>query len=283
MPQDSRIIILPLAKSNLSTPLRVVLIFVLVMGAYLLWDNFARWPYDSLKPYIAKGWPRIGAFGVLSYGLWTVLLPLCVSAIVVGPRRYASAIGLDGSIGTAAKIGLISTAVLPIAYAFIAPLSSENIPYEIVTSAIFPGIGEEVFFRGMMFGLLFRFAGWGFLPAALLVALIFGVEHFYQGNSALEFIGIFGITAIAAVWWSWMYIEWDNNIWVPIGLHMFMNGYFEIFDVAEGTLGSWSFFFIRGIVVLISVGLTVRHAEKRGHFRITGGDWLWRGVRAEIV
>jgi len=274
---------LPLTKSKLSTPVRLGLIFVLVMGAYLLWDNFARWPYDLLKPYIASGWPRVGAYGVLNYGLWMVLLPIGVAVLVAGPRRWASAIGLDGSIWTAAKVGLISTAVLPLTYAFIAPLSSENIPYEIVLSAVFPGIGEEILFRGMMFGLLFRFAGWGFLPAALLVASIFGVEHFYQGSSALDLLGIFGITAIAAVWWSWMYIEWNNNIWVPIGLHVLMNGYFQIFSVSDSALGSWSFFFIRGVVVLISVALTVRHAKKRGHFRVTGGDWLWRGVRAESV
>lgn len=273
----------PLSKSNQSTTERVVFIFALVIVAYLLWDNFRRWPYDLLKPYIATGWPRIGAFGVLSYGLWMVLLPIGVAALVAGPRRWASAIGLDGSIWTAVKVGLISTAVLPITYVFLAPLSSENIPYEIVLSALFPGIGEEIFFRGMMFGLLFRFAGWGFLPAALLVAAIFGVEHFYQGTSALELLGIFGITAIAAIWWSWMYIEWDNNIWVPAALHILMNGYFNIFDVSDSALGSWSFFFIRGVVVLISVGLTIRHAKKRGHFRIVHRDWFWRGANTETV
>ena len=274
---------LPLSKSNLSTPIRFALISLLVIGAYLLQDNFRQWPYYSLKPYIAPGWPRIMAYGLLAYGIWMVLLPILVAAIITGPRRAAAALGLDGSVWTAVKIGLISTAVLPITYAFIAPLSSENILHDIILSAIFPGIGEEILFRGMMFGLLFRFAGWGFIPAALLVATLFGIGHFYQGSSTLEFLGIFGITAIAAVWWSWVYIEWDNNIWVPAALHVFMNGYFQIFAVSEGTLGSWSFFFIRAVVVLISIGLTIRHAKARGHFRITRKDLLWRGNNAETV
>jgi len=80
-----------------------------------------------------------------------------------------------------------------------------------------------------------------------------------------------------------MYIEWDNNIWVPAGLHILMNGYFAIFDVAEGTLGSWSFFFIRAVVVLISIWLTLRHVKARGHFKVTRNDWLWRGSRAETA
>lgn len=273
----------PLSTSRLSTPKRLLFISLFVIGAYLLQDNFRRWPYYFFQPNISPGWPRIAAYGVLAYGIWTVLLPIVVAALVAGPRRWASALGLDGSIWIAAKLGLISTAVLPITYAVIAPLSSDDILQEIVRGAIFAGIGEEIFYRGMLFGLLFRFAGWGFLPAALLGATIFGIGHFYQGNSVLEFLGIFGITAIAAIWWSWMYIEWDNNIWVPVGLHILMNGYFAIFDVAGGTLGSWSFFFIRAIVVLISIGLTLRHAKTRGYFRITRKDWLWRGSRAGTV
>ena len=273
----------PLSTPHLSTTKRLLFISLLVIGAFLLEHNFGRWPYYFFRPNLALGWPRLAARGLLFYGIWTVLAPIVVAALIAGPRRWASAIGLDGSVWVAAKVGLISTAVLPITYALIAPLSSDNILQEIMGGAILPGIGEEIFYRGMLFGLLFRFAGWGFLPAALLGAVVFGIGHFYQGNSILEFLGIFGITAIAAIWWSWMYIEWDNNIWVPAGLHILMNGYFAIFDVAEGTLGSWSFFFIRAVVVLISIWLTLRHVKARGHFKVTRNDWLWRGSRAETA
>ena len=210
-----------------------------------------------------------------------MLVPIFVAILVAGPHRWASAIGLDGALWKAVKVGLISTAVLPVTYAFIAPLSSGDILFDIFQWAVFAGIGEEILYRGMLFGLLFRFAGWGFLPAALIGAIVFGIGHFYQGNSVIEFLGIFGITAIAAVWWSWMYIEWDNNIWVPAALHILMNSYFQIFDVAGGTLGSWSFFFIRAVVVLLSIGLTVRHAKRRGHFKITRRDLFWRRGNTE--
>ena len=62
-----------------------------------------------------------------------------------------------------------------------------------------------------------------------------------------------------------------------------MNGYFAIFDVAGGVLGSWSFFFIRAVVVLISIWLTLRHIKARGHFKVTRNDWLWRRSRAETA
>jgi membrane protease YdiL (CAAX protease family) len=253
------------------------LISLVVIGAYLLEHKIGR----SLFRYAAEGlegWPRLLTSAFLYYGIWTVLVPLVVAAIVVGPRRCISALGLNGSVWIAAKIGLIATAILPITYAFIAPLNQENLAQDIFAGAILPGIGEEVLFRGMLFGLLFRFAGWGFLPAALLGASLFGIGHFYQGSSLAEFLGIFGITGLAALWWSWIYIEWDNNIWMPAAFHILMNMYFSIFDVATGTLGSWSFFAIRAAVCLISLGLTVRHAKKRGYFRISGWDWIWQKV-----
>jgi len=252
-----------------------ILISLLVIGVFVLDDKFGILIFRHVAEGL-EGWPRIFISAFLYYGLWTVLVPLGVAAVVAGPRRCVSALGLDGSIWTAAKIGLIATAILPLTYAFIAPVSAGNIGQKIVAGAILPGIGEEVLYRAMLFGLLFRFAGWGFLPAALLGASVFGIGHFYQGSSITEFLGIFGITALAALWWSWIYIEWDNNIWMPAAFHILMNMYFAIFDVAEGTLGSWSFFAIRALVCLISIGLTVRHAKKRGHFKITGRDWLWQ-------
>jgi len=255
------------------------LISLIVIGAYILEDKFGWSLYRHFSEAL-EGWPRLIARAFLFYGIWTVLVPLGVAAIVVGPKRCISALGLDGSVWTAAKVGLIATAILPITYALIAPVSSDNIGQDIFGGAILPGIGEEILYRGMLFGLLFRFAGWGFFPAALFGAAVFGIGHFYQGNSILEFLGIFGITAIAAVWWSWIYIEWDNNIWMPAAFHILMNMYFAIFDVAEGTLGSWSFFAIRAVVCLISIALTVRHAKKRGYFKITGRDWFWQKAQA---
>jgi len=265
---------LSLQNNRFQGSIRPILISLFVIGTYLLQDKFGRSLYRHVSEPL-EGWPRLIAATFLYYGIWTVLVPLGVAAIVAGPRRCFSALGLDGSVWIAAKIGLIATAILPITYALIAPVNLESLGQDIFDSAILPGIGEELLFRGMLFGLLFRFARWGFLPAALLGASVFGFGHFYQGSSISEFLGIFGITAIAALWWSWIYIEWDNNIWMPVAFHILMNMYFTIFDVSEGTLGSWSFFAIRALVCLLSIALTVRHAKKRGYFKITGRDWFW--------
>ena len=257
-------------------PVRAVLISALVLGVYLLEDTFGRSFFRSMASDLEPGWLRTLANLGLYYVPWTFLIPLVVAAVVVGPRQMVDGLGLNGSVWTAVKIGLVATAVLPVVYAFIAPFTPDDFVRRFLNGSLFPGIGEEIFYRGMLFGILFRFAGWGFLPAALLGATIFGIGHFAQGNSLSDFLGIFGITGAAAIWWSWMYIEWENNIWVPAGLHILMNGYFAMFDVADGTLGSWTFFAIRVVVVLISVAMTVVYARRRGFFRIVGRDWIWR-------
>jgi len=272
--------LISLQNARFRGPIRPILISLIVIGVYIIEDNFG-WSIYRYVSQTLEGWPRLIARAFLYYGIWTVLVPLGVAGLVAGPKRCFSALGLDGSVWIAVKVGLIATVILPITYALIAPFSLENLGQDIVGGAILPGIGEEILYRGMLFGLLFRFAGWGFLPAALFGASVFGIAHFYQGNTVFEFLGIFGITAIAALWWSWIYIEWDNNIWMPAAFHILMNMYFAMFDVAEGTLGSWSFFVIRAIVCLISIALTVRHAKKRGYFKITGRDWVWQRNRTQ--
>ena len=65
---------------------------------------------------------------------------------------------------------------------------------------------EEIVFRGFLFGQLFRKAAWGFIPAVLINAVIFGMGHLYQGNSLGETTGVFFVTLIGGVWFAWLYI-----------------------------------------------------------------------------
>ncbi len=267
----------PLMEHRLPRFTRSILISALVIGLYFLFSQFGLSLFRWAAPIPEQSLRRLLASAFLYYGIWTVLVPLLAAMFVVGRRESLAALGLNASIWTALKVGLISTAVLPLTYVLIAPFNLADIFYRVWGAAILPGIGEEILFRGMLFGLLFRFAGWGFLPAALLGALIFGAEHLHQGNTLGELVGVFGITAIGAVWWAWIYIEWDHNLWMPASFHVLMNLYFALFDVAENALGGIAFIAVRAVVVVISIALTIQHAKARGFYRITPGDLIWRG------
>jgi len=92
---------------------------------------------------------------------------------------------------------------------------------------------EEVFYRAFLFGQLFRHGQWGFIPAVGLNALIFAFSHLYQASTPLQGVVIFGVTFIGAVWFAWLYVAWQYQVWAVVGLHFFMNLWWELFRMGE--------------------------------------------------
>lgn len=227
-----------------------------------------------------KGYPRLGAIAVLQYGPY-LLAPLALAAALFGRARAFAALGLDRSVRTALAVGLAGTAVLVPGYALTATFSPAADPvYEAMRGAVLPGIAEEILFRAFLFGFLFRFARWGFLPAALVGALVFGAGHLYQGKALLDSAAVFGITAIGAFWFAWLFVEWDYNIWVPAAFHVLMNFYWTLFEVSDTALGSVWANALRVVVILLSMVITLRVARRNGGRRIQGRAW-WRGGPGE--
>lgn len=74
----------------------------------------------------------------------------------------------------------------------------------------------------------------------------------------------FSVTFIGALYFSWMYTEWNFNLWVPIGLHILMNLAWFIFDMEgiENAAGGLISNIARLISILLAVGLTVWYKRK---------------------
>jgi membrane protease YdiL (CAAX protease family) len=141
-------------------------------------------------------------------------------------------------------------------------------------SALFPGVMEEVLYRGLLFGLLFRFARWGFIPAALVGAALFGAGHLYQGDSMGSAAASFAVTAMGAFWFAWLYVEWRNNLWVPIGFHVLMNLYWILFSMGETAVGGTTANIYRIATILLSVALTLIFARRKGNSELSGRRWI---------
>lgn len=146
--------------------------------------------------------------------------------------------------------------------------------FRLVQASLLAGFMEELLFRGFLFGLLFRFCGWGFIPSSLAGALVFGLGHIYQGASLPESAGVFLVTAMGAVWFAWLYIEWENNLWVPIFLHILMNLSWTLFDMSGNALGGLFANLFRIITIALTIILTLRAAKQRG-LKITRESLLW--------
>ncbi|NZA27185.1 CPBP family intramembrane metalloprotease [Luteimonas sp. SJ-92] len=268
----------PLSAVRVVLPWRVAL---LVLAAFLWLDTFHL---DLFRQAAGdwQGWPRLGALAVLGYGA-QLLVPLGLAALLAGPRRAFAALGLDRSPLPALALALACTAVLPLGFMAIAEFAPPERPLlAAMRAALVPGIGEEVLYRAFLFGFLFRFAGWGFLPAALAGAAFFGAAHFSQGHGLGEAAAIFALTAFGALWFAWLYVEWGYDLWVPVAFHVLMNLYWELFAVADNALGPLAATLLRLGVVVLSVAVTVAVARRRGGLAIRGRAWFWRGADRPI-
>ncbi len=206
----------------------------------------------------------------------TVFAPALIAGWLFGPQRITAALGLDRSLLAGFGFAFAVTSVMLAYFALTSPLAIPDEPVQtLLRGSVLPGFGEEVFYRAFLFGFLFRFAQWGFLPASLLVAVVFGAAHLYQGNSAGEALAIFGITALGALWFSWLYVEWRFNIWVPTSFHLLMNAWWELFAVSESALGPMGANLIRLLVIVLSIVLTIVLAKRRGEtLQVRGRIWL---------
>jgi membrane protease YdiL (CAAX protease family) len=159
--------------------------------------------------------------------------------------------------------------------AIIGTLNSNISLHKVLSSTLYSGFFEELAFRGFLFGLLFRYHRWGFIPAVLAGSLIFGAAHLYQGNDIMSALGSFGIAALGAVWFSWMYVEWSYNLWVPIGMHTLMNASWIFFSVSTTAAGDIASNIVRGLTIATAIAATILYKKKHKLPYLINKRTLW--------
>lgn len=196
--------------------------------------------------------------------LWWILPTLLVLGVLYGFRTLPKNLGLDKGVLIGFLFSVITILPMIISSAIIGKVD-DNIDFgNLLHKTFIAGFFEEYLFRGFLFGILFRKLKWGFIPASLLGAVIFGLGHIYQGSTLIETIGVFSITAMGSVWFAWLYIEWDNNLWIPIFLHIMMNLSWVLFDVSSNALGGIYTNLFRAITIALTIIITIRYHKKRG-------------------
>jgi len=205
--------------------------------------------------------------------LWWTVPTLVITGILFGFRNLAGVFGLDRSPLKGLAFAAMTVWPMLLSSALVARFEVKLDFIYLLRSTIFAGLFEEYLFRGFLFGILFKKGGWGFIPAGLIGALFFGLGHIYQGANFTQSFGVFLVTAMGALWFAWLCIEWNNNLWVPIFLHILMNLSWGLFDVSENALGDIYLNIFRAVTIAISVFLTVRQGRRTG-FRINKSN-LW--------
>lgn len=205
--------------------------------------------------------------------LWWIVPTVPVIMLFFGYRNFFREIGINKGFLTGLLLGAIAVMPMFLGSAWAGKIPADITYWHVIRASLLPGFMEEYLFRAFLFGILFRHLGWGFIPAALLGAFIFGIEHVYQGNSIGQSAGIFLITALGGAWYAWLMTEWDHNLWIPVFLHTFMNLSWVLFEVEDNALGGWYSNIFRILTIVIATIITVKLHKKRG-MKVTRNN-LW--------
>ncbi len=252
-----------------------IIITIIVLISYLL-INYGLPPFIrslTIEPFWFKK--------LLFYFLQLSVAAIGLFIIHQRVNKLLAAWGIQSGFLRGLYFAFLMTLPMLIGYA-IASQFQMNLAFDrILYSVLIAPILEELLYRGFLFGQLYRYAGWGFIPAGLLNAVIFSAGHLYQANSFGSAIGVLAVTAMGGMWFAWLYIEWNNQLWISIFLHLFMNAWWTIFETSSNAAGDVYANIFRGLTIAASIIITVRMAKKRGGLRITRRQ-LWVNRATEV-
>lgn len=171
----------------------------------------------------------------------------------------------------ALAFGLICTLPMSIGFALTRSVSVQHPVTILFLSVIFP-LTEEMQSRGFAFRMLYRGEGWPWWAAAVVVGLVTGAIHVEKGQTAAQILGLFVITGIGGLVFSWLLARWES-LWFPFALHMFMNLWWEVFSVSRTALGGWFPFMIQNACVLMAIVVTLYMTPSlKGRLNRAGSD-----------
>src|SRR5690554_1812076 len=235
----------------------ILFVFLSFSAYYFLFENF--------KP-IKIGLDKITQQGLISYVLTYLIIgiPIFTGTLLLNKTiSIFKSLGLSSSISTALWTSLLFTLPMFIGGLLLFKFNQHIDIENLISGTIVAGFMEELYFRGFLFGQLFRKTNLGFIPSIIFGALIFAFGHLYQSQDVGELIGIFAITFFGAVFFAWLYVEWNYNLWVPIFTHTLMNLSWHLFEVDNSALGDVKANLFRGLTILTAILFTIVYKKNR--------------------
>lgn len=212
------------------------------------------------------GLPRHTVIYYTAKDLLMVILIALILCVVMKPGKIFSFLGLGSKYTKGQLVALIAVLPLYLVFPIIGSVNPDWSFSLLAKGCVLPGFIEEFIWRGFMFGLFFRYAKVGFFWATLLPAILFAYPHIYQGHDFMSCMAAVGVTFIGALYFSWMYTAWKFDLWVPVFLHILMNGAWIIFNVTgtEVAAGGLISNILRIVSIALAIGLTVYFHRKNG-------------------
>jgi len=248
--------------------------FLITIVAFLVYYGVKEYFGDLMKPVDMVLHSRSASYFVVYLIIGTPLF--LATWLIRKEETLLSTLGIGKGALTGFMAALIFTIPMFIGglifYSFTPGISLERL----LMATIFAGFFEELYYRGFLFGMLFRFTNLGFIPSVLLSAVLFASGHVYQSPDFAMATGIFLTTFMGAFFFAWLYAEWQFNLWVPIFLHTLMNLAWEIFSVSDNALGGFTSNLFRAMTIALAIILTLLYNRKKGLPLSVSRSTLWR-------
>lgn len=233
-----------------------------ILGPKLLW---------SLEGYKSevRSWPV--DFQYLIHPAIRMILVVIGTGIVYKMRTTDQRLTMGLKVGSsrafnAFALGFMCT--LPMLLLGFLSRTSSPSHYEVLYTAISPGLTEEIFYRAFMFGLLVQAARCPMWTAAILTAIVFGLAHIDitpdEGQTILGQLNAWNaMIALGGFMFAWIYYLSNWNLWIVIALHIGMNMWWDMFDLTDTPLGGFGATLARIIPIALAVFLVMDAQERR--------------------
>lgn len=240
--------------------IKVVLITVIFFGAYYALRQMF---FVDIRTWLNGFISNIGICHFITYMI--IGTPLFIGVGIIHKfKNFFEALGLNKSIVKGILFPLICTLPMLIGYAILFDFNNEITFTKILMGVICAAFVEELFYRGFLFGQIYRFTKIGFILSIVFGALVFASGHLYQSQDITTIVGIFLTTFLGAILFAWVYVEWNYNLWIPIFLHLFMNLFWMMFSVSDNAFGGTYANIFRIVTIGLVIGLTILYKLKKG-------------------
>lgn len=192
-------------------------------------------------------------------------------------RPPMEALGLDRGLIEGFNWALLFSLPMFIGYGITGSISLDFGGEMIYKAMVSAGFGEEFLFRAFLFGVLFYYAGWGFIPATLIASVFFGLGHLYQANDIGSALGVFAFTALGSVGFALFYVAW-KSLWMPLLLHGFMDLAWDMFSVQTDVRGDLTANLFRFCTLGLAIFFTARKLKKENPGFLKGKVWINKGI-----
>lgn len=240
---------------------RAVKVFLIVLLSFVVYYVLFL-DFQTIK----SGLDKITHQGLVSYILTYLLIgiPIFIGTFFIAKKRSVfSSLGLSNNILTGIWTSILFTTPMFLGGFLFFEINPTIEIQNLIAGTLVAGFMEELYFRGFLFGQLFKNTNWGFIPSIFFGALIFAFGHLYQSQEIGEVVGIFTITFLGAIFFAWLYVEWNYNLWIPILTHTLMNFTWHVFNVDNTALGDMKSNIFRTLTILLAITFTVLYKKRK--------------------